>query len=56
MPTDLARIHAALDKAVDRCYRAQGFPDECRRFEFLFDRWKRLMDPVTAPPHGRRSR
>ena len=49
MPADLARAHAALDRAVDLCYRPQPFPDERRRFEHLFALHERLVDPLTAP-------
>jgi len=36
MPPDLVRAHQALDKAVDKCYRATGFSGETERVEFLF--------------------
>lgn len=42
MPPDLAEAHAALDRAVDRCYRSQPFPDDRRRVEFLFAMWERM--------------
>ncbi|MEM1012327.1 MAG: type IIL restriction-modification enzyme MmeI [Planctomycetota bacterium] len=48
MPADLAKAHAALDKAVDRCYRPQPFPDERRRFEHLFALHEKLVHPLTA--------
>ena len=55
MPADLARAHAALDRAVDLCYRPQPFPDERRRFEHLFALHERLASPLTAPAkRGRR--
>ena len=54
MPADLAAAHAALDRAVDRCYRPQPFPDERRRFEFLFAEWERLTAPLAAPPKKKR--
>ena len=34
-PPDLATAHTHLDRAVDRCYRKQPFPDERRRFEHV---------------------
>jgi len=46
MPADLSKAHSVLDRAVDRCYRAQPFPDERRRFEFLFARWEALLAPM----------
>ncbi|MEM6554049.1 MAG: DNA methyltransferase [Planctomycetota bacterium] len=58
MPADLAKAHVGLDRAVDRCYRPQPFPDERRRFEFLFARYERLtaslMAGATKKKRGRR--
>jgi len=48
MPADLAKAHAALDRAVDRCYRPQPFPDERRRFEYLFGLYEKLVAPLSA--------
>lgn len=36
MPPDLMKAHQALDKAVDKCYRAKGFSTETERVAFLF--------------------
>ncbi|MBS1945555.1 MAG: hypothetical protein JST98_10245 [Bacteroidetes bacterium] len=36
MPPALVKAHQALDKAVDKCYRAQAFADDAKRVEFLF--------------------
>jgi hypothetical protein len=44
MPPALVKAHQALDKAVDLCYRAQPFPNETKRIEFLFE----LYDKYTA--------
>lgn len=44
MPPVLVKAHAALDKAVDLCYRSQPFPNETKRIEFLFE----LYDKYTA--------
>lgn len=49
MPADLAKAHATLDRAVDRCYRPQPFPDERRRFEHLFALYEKLTAPLTTP-------
>ena len=54
MPADLSRAHAALDRAVDLCYRPQPFPDERRRFEHLFALYERLAAPLTAPTKRQR--
>ena len=45
MPPALVKAHLALDKAVDLCYRAQAYPNENSRIEFLFD----LYNQYTAP-------
>ncbi|MEM9800149.1 MAG: DNA methyltransferase [Planctomycetota bacterium] len=44
MPAGLRKAHASLDRAVDRCYRRSPFPDERRRFEFLFESWAEAVD------------
>ena len=44
MPPVLVKAHQALDKAVDLCYRPQGFINETKRIEFLFE----LYDKYTA--------
>ncbi len=49
MPASLARAHAALDRAVDRCYRRQPFTGERQRVEFLFALYERLASPPAAP-------
>lgn len=56
MPKLLRQAHTALDRAVDRTYRPQPFPDERRRFEFLFAFWEELERPLakTTPPKRRR--
>lgn len=43
MPPVLSKAHAALDKAVDLCYRPQPFPDETRRMEFLFELYEQYV-------------
>lgn len=48
MPPDLLKAHAALDKAVDLCYRPQAFTNELSRIEFLFG----LYEQYTAPMFG----
>jgi hypothetical protein len=45
MPVELTRAHAELDRAVDRCYRADAFNSDRERVEFLF----RLYEQLTAP-------
>jgi hypothetical protein len=46
MPKDLRDAHKRLDKAVDLCYRPQPFPDERRRIEFLFEKYKQITEPL----------
>ena len=45
MPAELARAHAALDRAVERCYRAEAYHSDRERVEHLF----RLYEALTAP-------
>jgi hypothetical protein len=46
MPSDLVKAHAALDRAVDACYRSQPFTNEVQRIEYLFDLYKKLTEPL----------
>ena len=55
MPATLRRAHDTLDRAVDRCYRAQPFTSERQRLEFLFNLYEQLVAPL-APAPRRRSR
>ncbi len=45
MPPALASAHAALDRAVDKCYRSDPFPSDRARVEHLFA----LYEKITAP-------
>jgi hypothetical protein len=56
MPADLAGAHAALDRAVDRCYRPAPFAGDRDRVEFLFALYEQLTTPLapTAPVRRRR--
>ena len=58
MPGELTKAHAALDRAVDRCYRRDPFPSERARVEHLFDLYERLTVPLVAaaPKTKRRGR
>ncbi|MCD4726021.1 MAG: hypothetical protein K8R46_00005, partial [Pirellulales bacterium] len=49
MPPKLVKAHAALDRAVDRCYRRQPFTSERQRVEFLFALYEKLTTPLIAP-------
>jgi hypothetical protein len=49
MPPALAKAHAALDLAVDRCYRKEPFHTDRERVEYLFALYEKLAAPL-APP------
>lgn len=42
MPVELTKAHEKLDRAVDKCYRHQPFPNEMKRMEFLFNLYEQL--------------
>ena len=42
LPAQLTKAHAALDKAVDRCYRPRSFTNELKRMQFLFALYEEL--------------
>ena len=48
MPPELVSAHAALDRAVDLCYRPQPFANERQRIEHLFLSYQKLAAPLTA--------
>ena len=56
MPPALLRAHQQLDRAVDRCYRAEPFPTDQARVEFLFVLYERLIEPLLPPPPPSRRR
>ena len=45
MPAALAKAHADLDQAVEKCYRPEPFQSDRERVEHLF----RLYEQLTAP-------
>jgi hypothetical protein len=49
MPPKLAKAHAALDKAVDRCYRKEPFHFDRDRVEHLFALYEKLVAPLIVP-------
>lgn len=55
MPANLVKAHAALDRAVDRCYRKEPFHSDRERVEFLFALYEKLTAPLapTAKPAKR---
>ena len=56
MPPALRKAHAALDRAVDRLYRPQGFTTERERVEHLLSRYEKLAAPLTAKKKPKRRR
>lgn len=54
MPAVLAKAHAALDRAVDRCYRPAAFQSDRERVEHLFALYEKLTAPLL--PATKRSR
>ena len=60
MPPNLRRAHQALDRAVDRLYRAKGFASELERVEYLFMLYEKMYAPLAAgmkaKPKRRRAR
>ena len=46
MPAPLAKAHAELDRAVDRCYRAEPFRSDRERVEHLFALYEKLTAPL----------
>lgn len=50
MPPKLAKAHAALDKAVDRCYRKEPFKNDRDRVEHLFALYEKLSAPLLNKP------
>jgi type I restriction-modification system DNA methylase subunit len=54
MPAPLSKAHAALDRAVDRCYRAAPFHSDRERVEHLFALYEQLSSPLLpAAPKGK---
>jgi type I restriction-modification system DNA methylase subunit len=46
MPPALVKAHADLDRAVDRCYRKEPFPNDRARVEHLFALYEELAAPL----------
>ena len=56
MPPALAKAHAALDLAVDRCYRKEPLHTDRERVEYLFALYEKLAAPLAAPAKKPRKR
>ena len=48
MPSNLRRVHQALDRAVDRLYRRTAFASERERVEHLFMLYEKMHAPLVA--------
>ena len=48
MPASLRKAHIALDKVVDKLYRAAPFPSDRDRVEFLLAEYEKLSAPLLA--------
>lgn len=49
MPAALVKAHAALDRAVDRCYRRERFGSDRERVEYLFALYEKRAAPLLPP-------
>ena len=56
MPAELARAHAALDRAVDTAYGYKGGKDDASRVAFLFGLYQQLAAPLDVPARPTRRR
>ena len=54
MPPELLRAHMELDRAVDRCYRAEPFTSDRQRVEYLFSLYEKLTAPLLPAPTRRK--
>jgi hypothetical protein len=52
MPADLVKAHHKLDRTVEKCYRSDPFESDRNRFEYLFDLYLKLKNPLglKTPP------
>lgn len=56
MPKPLLDAHQKLDRAVERCYRPEPFPNDAARVEHLFALHEKLTAPLLPAPRGRRGK
>jgi hypothetical protein len=56
MPPALAQAHAALDRAVDLCYRPEKFDTDRQRVEYLFALYEKLTAPLLPAVKTNKSR
>ena len=48
MPPALAKAHAELDRAVEKCYRKEPFGSDRERVEYLFALYERITAPLAV--------
>ena len=56
MPSNLRRVHQALDRAVDRLYRRSGFTSERERVEYLFMLYEKMRSPLESKTKAKTKR
>lgn len=56
MPPDLVKAHQALDKAVDKCYRAAPFTSDAKRVEYLFELYEKYTMGLLAREKPKRGK
>ncbi len=56
MPAPLAKAHADLDRAVEKCYRAEPFHSDRERVEHLFALYEKLTTLFLTPKTKTRAR
>ena len=56
MPAALVNAHGILNRAVDRCYRSQPFPNDRNRVEYLFDLYQSLLTPLVVKETCKKSK
>lgn len=56
MPPELVKAHAALDRAVEKCYRPEPFKDDRERVEFLFQLYERITAPLAPAEQPKKKR
>jgi len=53
MPSTLARAHAELDRAVEKCYRQEPFRNDSERIKFLFVQYDSIPNSLLPQPEQR---
>ena len=56
MPPALAKAHAELDRAVEKCYRPEPFDSDRNRVEYLFALYEKLATPFMPAARKAKSR